>query len=210
MESNGSLAPQDALPHAPSQKTIRRLLESSGALKQGHFVLSSGRHSGSYVQCALLLREPAQARQVGAWLAAMLVQHRPESVVSPALGAVLIGYEVATALGVRFQFTERGEDGRMALRRGFHLESGERVVVIEDVVTTGKSTAEVIDLVEGQAGRVIGVGSIINRSERDDILSRPHAALTRLRFETFDSSDCPLCAAGLPVEKPGSRMRSLA
>ena len=200
MESPGS--------QSPSQKTIHQLLESSGALKRGHFVLSSGRHSGEYVQCALLLREPATARQVGGWLAPKLVEYRPESVISPALGGVVIGHEVAAALGARFQFAERGDDGRMALRRGFHLNKGERVVVIEDVVTTGKSTGEVIELVHGHGGRVIAVGSIINRSENDDILSLPYAALTRLRFETFDSADCPHCSAGRPIEKPGSRKTS--
>ena len=205
MESDGSQAPSRALSQAAGQQTLRQLLESSGALKQGHFVLSSGRHSGGYVQCALVLRQPVHARQVGGWLAAKLVGYRPESVISPALGGVLIGHEVAAALGVKFQFTERGDDGRMSLRRGFYLESGERVVVVEDVITTGKSTGEVIDLVTGLGGRVTGVASIIDRSEQDDILSLPYAALTRLRFETFKPADCPLCAAGLPVEKPGSR-----
>ena len=186
--------------------TIRQLLESSAALKQGHFILSSGRHSAEYIQCAVLLRAPARARQVGEWLAAKIARHRPESVISPALGGILIGHEVAARLGVRFQFTERGDDGRMVLRRGFEIFRGERLVVIEDVITTGKSTGEVIELVEGLGGSVAGVGSIIDRTEKDDILAPPYAALTRLPFETFNSIDCPLCIKGLPVEKPGSRM----
>ncbi|MGE5234184.1 MAG: orotate phosphoribosyltransferase, partial [Acidobacteriota bacterium] len=123
------------------ERSLRALLEESGALREGHFRLSSGLHSPAYVQCALLLQEPARARRLGGELARRLAEHRPESVLSPALGGVVIGHEVAAALGVPFRFTER-QEGAMALRRGFALRGGERVAVVEDVVTTGKSTRE--------------------------------------------------------------------
>lgn len=118
---------------------LRDLLRESGALREGHFLLSSGLHSSGYVQCALLLESPARARRVGEWLAERLAAYRADSVLSPALGGVIIGHETAVALGVPFRFVERRE-GEFTLRRGFRLAAGERVVVVEDVVTTGKST----------------------------------------------------------------------
>jgi orotate phosphoribosyltransferase len=188
-------------------------LEEARALTRGHFRLSSGLHSPAYVQCARLLEEPRRARRAGEALAAALVARlgegaaggeRPDSVLAPAMGGLLIGHEVAAALGVPFRFTERGAEGTMALRRGFELAAGERVVIVEDVVTTGRSTRETIELAERRGARVIAVGALLDRSDGEpfDVL---FVALARLALPTWSAADCPLCAAGEPVEKPGSR-----
>ncbi len=183
---------------------LRELLEESGALREGHFRLSSGLHSPAYVQCALLLQDPARARRVGGELARRLAAHRPQSVLSPALGGVVIGHEVAAALGVPFRFTERPE-GQMALRRGFALRPGERVVVVEDVVTTGKSTRECAAVATAAGAVVVAIGSILDRSGGRHGFSVPYAALQALALPAWEAADCPLCQAGRPIEKPGSR-----
>jgi orotate phosphoribosyltransferase len=189
---------------ALGQAELEALLAESGALRQGHFRLSSGLHSPAYVQCALLLELPSRARRVGAALAERLREHAPESVLSPALGGVIIGHEVAAALGVPFRFTER-QEGTMALRRGFALGPGERVAVVEDVVTTGKSTRECAALAEAAGARVVAIGSILDRSGGGHGFASPYAALLRLDFPAYPAADCPLCAAGGSPEKPGSR-----
>lgn len=180
------------------------ILESAGALRRGHFVLSSGRHSQDYVQCALLLEEPARARSIGQRLAGELNDISIDSVIAPALGGVIIGFEVATALQVPFRFTER-QDGEMCLRRGFTLSPGERVVVIEDVVTTGKSTRETVKVVEHHGGLVVGVGSIIDRTGEASVFGVPFRSLLSLALQAYAPMDCPLCQQGRPVESPGSR-----
>ncbi|MGH9362992.1 MAG: orotate phosphoribosyltransferase [Thermoanaerobaculia bacterium] len=184
--------------------TLERLLEESGALRRGHFLLSSGLHSPAYVQCALLLERPERARRVGEELAALLAALAPESILSPALGGVILGHEVAAALGVPFRFTERQGEG-MALRRGFELAAGERVVVVEDVITTGRSTRETIAVAEARGARPVGVGAIIDRSGRRHGFAVPLLALTTLDLPTFSPDACPLCRAGGEPEKPGSR-----
>ena len=183
---------------------LEAMLAESGALRRGHFRLSSGLHSPAYVQCALLLELPSRAREVGGALAERLREHAPESVLSPALGGVIIGHEVAAALGVPFRFTER-QEGVMALRRGFAIASGERVAVIEDVVTTGKSTRECAAVAETAGARVVAIGSILDRSGGEPGFSVPYAALLRLELPTYSPESCPLCAAGGTAEKPGSR-----
>ncbi|HEY8021629.1 MAG TPA: orotate phosphoribosyltransferase [Thermoanaerobaculia bacterium] len=183
---------------------VTRLLEASGALKHGHFQLSSGLHSSAYVQCALLLELPARARQVGEALAARLRDLAPESILSPALGGVIIGHEVAAALGVSFRFTERKGEG-MDLRRGFALRPGERVAIVEDVVTTGRSTNEVAALAAAQGAEVVGVGAIIDRSGGRHPFALPFRALLELDLPSHEAAECPLCAAGGAPEKPGSR-----
>ena len=185
-------------------------LEACGALTRGHFKLSSGLHSPAYVQCARLLEDPVRARRAGAALAAALVAAvgRPDSVLSPALGAVLVGHEAAAALGVPFRFVERNADRVFELRRGFHLAPGERVVVVEDAVTTGGSTREVIELAAAAGTEVTAVGAIIDRSGIDapnGPFDVPFVALARLTLPTYPPDACPLCAAGRPIEKPGSR-----
>lgn len=186
---------------------LERLLNDSGALCRGHFLLSSGRHSNAYVQCALLLEDPVRARRVGQELAEELRSFHPDSVLSPALGGMIIGYEVAAALGVPFRFTERkGEE--MGLRRGFSLRQGERVVIVEDVVTTARSTLETAALATGRGARVVAVGAIIDRSDRSagqPPIDVPFRALMTLELPSYSAAECPLCQAGGSPEKPGSR-----
>lgn len=183
---------------------ILRLLEESRALRRGHFKLSSGLHSEAYVQCARLLEMPARARRVGEALAARLSQHRPESVLSPALGGVLIGHAVAAALEVPFRFTER-LDGKMALRRGFRLQPGERVAVVEDVVTTGRSSGECAAVARERQAEVVAIGAILDRSGGRHGFAVPFEWLLELDLANYDPTACPLCDNGVPLEKPGSR-----
>lgn len=181
-------------------------LETCGALRRGHFRLSSGLHSPAYVQCALYLERPERARRAGEALADRLRESGAavDSVLSPALGGVIIGHEVAAALGVPFRFVER-DGATMALRRGFDLSRGERIVVIEDVVTTGKSTLETAALAESAGARVEAIGSIIDRSGGRHGFGVPYAALLALDLPTWHAEACPLCAEGSIAVKPGSR-----
>lgn len=185
------------------------LLRETGALLSGHFRLSSGLHSPNYVQCARLLEDPATASALGEALATRLRAVTPDRVVSPALGGVVIGFVVAQALGVPFSFTER-KDGAMTLRRGFQLRAGERIAVVEDVVTTGKSTRETVNVIEQQGAKVVGYGSILNRSGRANPFGEAYEALLDLDLATFDESECPLCLAGAPLDAPGSRFSGAA
>lgn len=188
-----------------NEQILMRLLEESGALRRGHFLLSSGLHSTAYVQCALLLEDPVRARKVGQDLAELLRPYHPDSVLSPALGGVIIGHEVAAALGVPFRFTERkGEE--MGFRRGFNLRQGERVVIVEDVVTTGRSTLECAALATSKGARVVAVGSIIDRAAGRDPFDVPFKSLLKLDLPSYPPNECPSCRAGVePPEKPGSR-----
>ena len=177
--------------------------KSTGALLQGHFLLSSGLHSPQYMQCALVLAEPRHAEDLGKALAAKLAQ-KPDLIVSPAMGGLIIGHEVGRALGVRAFFTER-ENGTMALRRGFALSPGESVVVVEDVVTTGKSSQEVIDLINAKGGRVTAVVSIVDRTSGKSSLTVPRFSLLKLDIPSYPADNCPLCNEHVPIIKPGSR-----
>lgn len=183
---------------------LATLLSETGALLSGHFRLSSGLHSPGYVQCALLLEQPHNARAIGEALAAKLGRMEPAKIVAPALGGVIIGYTVAEALGLPSVFTERKE-GAMTLRRGFRIAAGEPVVIVEDVVTTGKSTRETAAVVERFGGRVTGFASILNRSGQENPFGAPYEALLALALETYDQANCPLCARGVPLDAPGSR-----
>jgi orotate phosphoribosyltransferase len=184
---------------------LRALLEQTGALLTGHFRLSSGLHSANYVQCALLLEEPRNAKAVGEALAHRIHDFGAERIVAPALGGVIIGYTVAESLGVPFVFTERKE-GQMTLRRGFHLRPDENVVIVEDVVTTGKSTRETADVITQHGGRVVGFASILNRSGKPNPFAPdPYEALLALDFATYEESACPQCANGVALDAPGSR-----
>jgi orotate phosphoribosyltransferase len=183
---------------------ILGLFRDSGALLEGHFQLSSGLHSSRYLQCAKVLEDPARAGLLGGALAALLAE-KPTTVVSPALGGVIIGHEVARALGVRHIFTERDAGGRAVLRRGFALRPDDRVVVVEDVVTTGLSTREVIEVARASGAEVIGVASIVDRSGSRAAFDVPFVSLMRLDVPANPPESCEMCAAGQPVVKPGSR-----
>lgn len=185
---------------------LKRLFTETGALLNGHFKLSSGLHAKQYFQCALLLAEPVLAERLGKALAERLPEDwpRPATVVGPALGGVVIGHETARALGVRSIFTERKE-GRMELRRGFTVRPGEKIVIVEDVMTTGKSTAEVARLLRELGADVIGALAIVLRKARDPEIGLPVRSLARLPVETTPEDSCPLCAEGVPIVKPGSR-----
>jgi orotate phosphoribosyltransferase len=182
-------------------------LTSCGAHQQGHFLLSSGLHSADYLQCALYLAHPRRAARAGQLLAREVKDAGldPQVVVAPAMGGLIIGHETARALDVPFIFTERAE-GEMVLKRGFGIERGQRVVVVEDVVTTGRSTKEVISILEDLRAEVIGVASIVNRSGvAQPFAPLPSRALLELEFPTWPPEDCPLCRDGEPITKPGSR-----
>ncbi len=191
-----------------TQEKVLKIFEENGALLKGHFLLSSGLHSPRYLQCALVLQHPATAEKLGAELAAKIKADervgRIDLVIAPALGGVIVAHEVARALGVRALFTER-EDGVMKLRRGFQIDPDERALVVEDVITTGGSTQEVIEVVRQQGGKVVGVGSLIDRSGGRVDLSVPRHALAVLEVPTYRPEDCPLCREGSAPVKPGSR-----
>jgi orotate phosphoribosyltransferase len=184
---------------------ILELLEEVGAVRQGHFELSSGLHSATYIQCALVLQHPQFAEQLGRALADKFRELKPACVVSPALGGVIIGHEAGRALGVRALFVERDRSGQMALRRGFELIPGERVLVVEDVWTTGGSTRETIGVVEQSGGLAVAAGAIIDRSAGKVDLNVPARALLELSVPSYESEDCPQCRAGGVAQRPGSR-----
>jgi orotate phosphoribosyltransferase len=186
------------------QAEVLELMTELGALQKGHFLLSSGLHSDTYFQCARILQFPDLARELGAAIAAFFTDETYDVVVSPALGGVLIGHEVARAIGRRFVFTER-KDGAMSLRRGFFLERGEKALVVEDVVTRGTSVREVCHVVEEAGGVVAGLGAIIDRTADQTELPQRLQALARVEVQTWEPDGCPLCASGVPVVKPGSR-----
>jgi len=183
------------------------LFRKSGALLEGHFRLSSGLHSNGYLQSALVLQHPKHAETLGTALAAMVAQHAPTAVLSPALGGIVIGHEVARALGVRAVFAER-QEGVLSLRRGFTLGPNDHVVVIEDVVTTGGSTVETIEVAKAHGAQVVAAGSIIDRSGGTSSMPVPYHALVTLSLPTWQEAECPLCKQGLPAVKPGSRAYS--
>ncbi len=193
----------------PQESSVLNLFERTSAYLHGHFRLTSGLHSSEYLQCALVLQHPAHAESLGRDLAGKVLALLPGGhvnvVASPAVGGLIIGHEVARALGARFIFTERGTDGRMILRRGFSVQPGESVVVIEDVVTTGGSTREVVELLQAAGARVLAAGSIIDRSGGSAQVGAPRVALATLQVTAWLPEDCPLCQQGLPVVKPGSR-----
>jgi len=183
---------------------LLRLFQQTGALLEGHFQLTSGLHSPRYLQCALVLQYPQHAERIGQALAAFFKADKIDVVVAPAMGGIIIAHEVARALSVRALFTER-DSGSMTLRRGFSLNEGERVLVVEDVVTTGGSTRETIDVVRIAGGDVLGAGSIVDRSGGEvDVGVRRHSLLV-LDVPVYDPANCPLCKQGGVATKPGSR-----
>jgi orotate phosphoribosyltransferase len=192
----------------PQAENVLGVFRSTGAYLQGHFRLTSGLHSPEYLQCALVLQHPVHAESFGKDLAAAIgaLAGGPVNLVAaPAMGGLIIGHEVARTLGVRFIFTERDASGAMVLRRGFAIRPGERAVIVEDVVTTGGSTREVVEVLRKAGAEVLAAGSIIDRSGGAADVGVPRAALAVLRVQTWPPESCPLCAEGSPVVKPGSR-----
>jgi orotate phosphoribosyltransferase len=187
-----------------AEEVIERF-RRTGALLEGHFVLSSGLHSSNYLQCALLLQHPAEAARFGQALADHFRGARIETVVSPAIGGLIIGYEAARSLGIRFIWTEREAEGKMTLRRGFTVRQGESVIVIEDVITTGGSTRETIETLRNSGALVTGAASIIDRSSGRADVGVPRHALATLDVPAVAPSSCELCARGEQAVKPGSR-----
>src|SRR5918911_2354353 len=176
----------------------------TGALLEGHFVLTSGLHSDRYLQCALVLQHPTETEALGRAIAERFRHEGVETVAAPAIGGIVIGYEVARALDAKSIWTER-EQGRMTLRRGFTIRPGESVLVVEDVITTGGSTRETIDALREAGARVVAAASIIDRSGGRADVGVPRVALATLDVPALVPAACPLCAQGIPAVKPGSR-----
>jgi len=189
-----------------TQEEILDLFRQSGALLEGHFRLSSGLHSSRYLQCALVLQHPGHAATLGSALASRMLQlsDRPDLVIAPALGGILVAHEVARHLGVRALFAER-QEGALVLRRGFSIAAGESCFVVEDVVTTGGSTRETMDVVQRSGGAVSAAGAIIDRTGGRTDLGVPRAALATLDVPNYSPEECPMCRSGSQAVKPGSR-----
>lgn len=186
-----------------SEQVIQRFMKT-GALLEGHFVLTSGLHSPVYLQCALVLQQPREAEEFGRSIAEHFQNERVQTVAAPAIGGIVIGHEVARALKARFIWTER-QDGKMTLRRGFSVAPGEKVLVVEDVVTTGGSTRETVAALQALGANVVGAASIIDRSAGQADVGVPRIALATLNVASVDPSFCELCKRGDPAVKPGSR-----
>jgi orotate phosphoribosyltransferase len=177
-------------------------LKQSEALLEGHFLLSSGRHSNRYCQCAKLLQYPDRAAKVLATVAEQLKEIEIDIVVGPAMGGIIVAYELGRQLGVPAIFTER-EEGVMTLRRGFEVKPGQKVLITEDVVTTGKSSLETMETLKKQGAEIVGIACIVDRSTQP--LSYPLFSAIKLDIESWDADSCPLCKEGKPYIKPGSR-----
>ncbi len=182
-----------------------KILKETEALLHGHFLLSSGLHSDMYIQCAKMLQYPWHAHEFGKAIADGLEEFEPDCVVSPAVGGIIIGHEAAKNLKVPFLFTERDEDGTMIFRRGFDPSEFKRIVVVEDVVTTGKSTSETVAAITRAGAIAFAASAIANRGGVDKIEGLPFFALIDLPLKKYEASECPMCRAGEPVVKPGTR-----
>ena len=188
-----------------NEKDILKIFKSEKALLNGHFLLSSGLHSPNYMQCALLLQKPWIAEKLCQSLAKKLKNIKIDVVIGPALGGVIVSYEMARALKVRSLFAER-VDGTLLLRRGFSFKKNERVLVVEDVITTGKSTREVIDIVKQQGAKLVAIAAIVDRSASEVLFEVPYFSSLKIDIQAHSPEACPLCKAGkIPAIKPGSR-----
>jgi len=187
-----------------NEKEILKIFEEKKAILDGHFLLSSGLHSNRYIQCALVLQYPDIAEKLAKILAKNLIHSKIDVVVSPALGGIIIGQELARQLNSRAIFTERVEEV-MTLRRGFEIKKNEKVVVVEDVITTGKSTNEVIEVVKKSGGEVIYIACLVDRSGGKIKFDYPVVSLLKIDVQTWQKENCPLCKEGKEIVKPGSR-----
>lgn len=186
------------------EKRVREILVETGVLQDGHFLLSSGRHAGKYMQCALALQYPEYASELARGIAGLWEKEDIETVTGPAMGAVVVSYVVGEALGVRSIFSER-RDGQMQYRRGFDISPGEKVLLVEDVVTTGKSVREALKLLEEKEAEIVGVSSLVDRSGGGVDFGYPFRPLLTMEIESYSPDNCPLCAEGMDFTKPGSR-----
>lgn len=187
-----------------NNERITEILTKCSVLLEGHFLLTSGKHSNKYLQCAKLFQYPQYSEVISKELADKLEKYKADVIIGPAIGGIILAYEVARQLELKALFAER-ENGVMKLRRGFEIEKGSRVAVVEDVVTTGGSVKEVIDLVESLESCVVAVGSVIDRSNELINFKCPFESLLRVYAETYDADKCPLCKHGSIPYKPGSR-----
>jgi orotate phosphoribosyltransferase len=186
---------------------ILSIFRSTEALLDGHFVLTSGRHSASYFQCAKVLQHPEYLTAFSIMIADEFEGQAPDVVISPAIGGVVLGTEVGTQLGCRTIFAER-QEGKMVIRRGFHIEKGEKVLVVEDVITTGGSVREVMDLVEDAGGNILGVGVLVDRSNGTVTLHNNQYSIVKLDAVSYGEDEVPDDLAAIPIQKPGSRYLS--
>ncbi|NLY73958.1 MAG: orotate phosphoribosyltransferase [Firmicutes bacterium] len=186
------------------EKEILEILRETKVLREGHFRLTSGRHSKKYMQCAQVLQYPKFTERLCEELARRFKGHEVHAVVAPAIGGIIIAYEVAKVLGVRALFTER-EDGKMTFRRGFELDEDENVLIVEDVITTGGSVQEVMEAVRERGANVCGVGILVNRSVGKVNFGVHTEFLISIEIETWEPEECPLCKEGVPITRPGSR-----
>jgi len=191
-----------------NQSEIIKIFEDTGALLEGHFLLSSGLHSSQYFQCARVLQYPQYAEELGADIAEYFNDYDIDFVISPAMGGIIIGHEVARALKTRFIFTERSkETDEMTLRRGFDIEEGEKGLIVEDVLTTGRSVRELIKLLQVENAHIVGTGFIVDRSDNRIKFGVPKYAVLEMPVVTYRPEECPLCKKGIPISKPGSRKK---
>jgi len=188
-----------------TQERVLEILKEAGVLLEGHFLLTSGRHSNKYLQCAKIFQNAKYSEELCEDLAKLYKDSGVDVVIGPAIGAILISYEVSRHLGTPNIFAERDGDGVMTLRRSFEITKGQKVLVVEDVVTTGGSVREVIKLVKDAGGEVVGVGSIVDRTGGKVDFGVPYKAVLSVKVESFEPDNCPICAKGIPVVKPGSR-----
>lgn len=187
-----------------SRARVEEILKNAGVLLEGHFLLTSGRHSGQYMQCANILKYPAYAEEIAKHLAESFKDDQVDIVIGPAMGGIIIAYELARQIGCENLFAER-ENGKMVLRRGFTIPKGARVVVAEDVVTTGGSVREVIDIVKEQGGELVGVAVLVDRSNGNVDFGTKLVPAYQAEVVSYEEDRCPICNSGLPLVKPGSR-----
>jgi len=192
----------------PTEGEVLEYLQATGAVLDGHFILSSGKHAARYIQCARLLQHPDSAHRVCLLLGERAQTFGPiDAVIGPALGGIIVAYELARVLSIRGLFTER-QNGRMTLRRGFEIEKSERVLIVEDVVTTGGSSLEVADVVKQCGAEILGIACIVDRRPKGTELPLPLVSAIKLKIDAFEPEACPLCRQGIPAVKPGSRKQT--